>query len=193
MGRLVRTKGAREAIGAVAHLREHDVVLDIVGDGFDRGECERLAAELDLGGRVRFHGSLPRAEVETFYRAADVFVFPSFREPGGNVVFEAMGHQLPVVTCDRGGPGAAVDASSGIRVPVHSPEQLVRDLADALASLIEDPARRAAMGAAARARVERIGVWSEKIDEIAQVYASVRQEPSRRTERAWSGPTGAPG
>ncbi|MCL3817852.1 glycosyltransferase family 4 protein [Aeromicrobium wangtongii] len=176
VGRLVRTKGAREAIRAMAMLREHDVVLDVVGDGFDRAECERLVAELDLGGSVRFHGSRSRSEVEQFYRSADVFVFPSFREPGGNVVFEAMGHHLPVVTCDRGGPGAAVDDTCGIRVPVQSPDQLVRDLADAITTLVADPHLRSSMGDAARARVERIGLWPAKVDQISQLYASVRRE-----------------
>ncbi|MET0931948.1 MAG: glycosyltransferase, partial [Aeromicrobium sp.] len=132
VGRVVRTKGAREAIRAMAALGHHDAVLDIVGDGFDRPACEALVSELDLGDRVRFHGSRTRAEVEEFYRAADVFVFPSFREPGGNVIFEAMGHHLPIVTCDRGGPGAAVDDTCGIRVRVETPEQLVRDLGRSL-------------------------------------------------------------
>ena len=55
--------------------------------------------------------------IDDFYRAADVFVFPSYREPGGNVVFEAMSFGLPLVVGDRGGPGSAVDERSGIRVP----------------------------------------------------------------------------
>ncbi|AXT85847.1 glycosyltransferase [Aeromicrobium sp. A1-2] len=177
VGRLVRTKGAREAIGAVARLTTHDVVLDIVGDGFDRAACETLVTTLGLGERVRFHGSRSRAEVEEFYRTADIFVFPSFREPGGNVVFEAMGHHLPVVTCDRGGPGAAVDDSSGMRIPVESPEQMVRDFGAALELLVTDAALRASMGAAARARVERIGLWPAKIEAVADIYASICREP----------------
>lgn len=177
VGRLVRTKGAREAIRAMASLHDRDVTLDVVGDGFDRAACEQLVTELDLGGRVRFHGARSRADVESFYRSADIFVFPSFREPGGNVVFEAMGHHLPVVTCDRGGPGAAVDDSSGIRVAVESPEQLVRDLGRALRTLVTDPALRASMGDAARARAERIGLWAGKIDEISEIYESIRRQP----------------
>ncbi|HST65842.1 MAG TPA: glycosyltransferase, partial [Mycobacteriales bacterium] len=121
VGRLVRTKGAREAIRAMDHLSGLPVSLDIVGDGVERAACEELVATLGLGGRVRFHGRLPRAEVADFYRRADVFVFPSYREPGGNVAFEAMGYGLPLVVCDRGGPGAAVDDSCGIRVPARTP------------------------------------------------------------------------
>ena len=122
VGRLVRTKGARDAIRAMSLLRELPVTLDVIGDGFDREPCEALVAQLSLHDRVTFHGRLDRAEVDDYYRAADIFVFPSYREPGGNVVFEAMSHGLPLVVSDRGGPGSAVDDSSGIRVtPVTPP------------------------------------------------------------------------
>lgn len=184
VGRLVRTKGAREAILAMAQLKDVPVSLDIVGDGFDRQVCEALVVDHGLGDRVTFHGSLGRDGVASAYRGADVFVFPSFREPGGNVVFEAMGHQLPIVTCDRGGPGAAVDDSSGFRVAVHSPTQVVDDLAAAIRTLAQDPELRARMGAAARARVERVGMWPGKIDQIELIFASICREPERAPDRS---------
>lgn len=176
VGRLVRTKGAREAIAAMTALRDLPVELDIVGDGFDRAACEGLAAQLALGDRVRFHGALARNEVEQFYRAADVFVFPSFREPGGNVVFEAMGHRLPVVTCDRGGPGAAVDETCGFRVAVLSPDQIVNDLAKAIRTLAVDHDLRRTMGEAARTRVERIGLWASKVDRLEDIFTTICQK-----------------
>ncbi len=81
----------------MAHLRHVSVRLDIVEDGFDRQPCEQLTRDLHLTDRVQFHGTLGRELVDEFYAAADVFVFPSYREPGGNVQFEAMGHGLPLV------------------------------------------------------------------------------------------------
>ena len=131
VGRLVRTKGARDAIRAIGLLPGLSVRLDVVGDGFDRGACEALAGSWGSAERVSFHGWLPRPRVEEFYRSADVFVFPSYREPGGNVIFEAMGHGLPLVVSDRGGPGAAVDETCGIRVHPASPDQYAQDLASA--------------------------------------------------------------
>lgn len=183
VGRLVRTKGAREAIGAIALLRDLPVTLDIVGDGFDRVACEKLVAEHGLGDRVRFCGAMGREDVDRAYRAADVFVFPSFREPGGNVVFEAMGHGLPVVTCDRGGPGAAIDDTCGVRIPVESPGQLVEGLAAAIRTLALDPELRARMGRAARARVERIGLWDGKTDQIELLFNSICREPIQTPDR----------
>ena len=117
VGRLVRTKGLRDAIRALSRMKTSTpVVLDVVGDGPDRSASEALAGELALGSAVRFHGRQPRDRVEQFYRAADIFVFPSYREPGGNVVFEAMGYGVPLVVSDRGGPASFVDDTCAIRV-----------------------------------------------------------------------------
>lgn len=170
VGRLIRTKGARDAIAALQHLRDLDLTLDIVGDGFDRRACEDLVAALGLGGRVRFHGQLPHREVMTCYQNADVFVFPSYREPGGNVVFEAMGASIPLIVCARGGPGNVVDDSCGIRLDVVSPQQLSEDIAKAIRGLASDPVRRHAMGLAARERLAAVGLWDSKIRAASTLY-----------------------
>ena len=178
VGRLVRTKGARDTIRALDLMRGLPVRLDVVGDGYDRPACEALVAELGLTDRVRFAGRLSRAEVDDYYRRADVFVFPSYREPGGNVAFEAMGHGLPLVVCDRGGPGAVVDDTCGIAVPAVGPEQLAQDVAAAVSELVKDRERRLALGAGARRRVEAIGLWSSKVDRVGELYEELRAGPA---------------
>jgi glycosyltransferase involved in cell wall biosynthesis len=107
-----------------------------------------------------------------------VFVFPSYREPGGNVTFEAMGHSLPLVVSDRGGPSAVVDDTCGIRVHPASPEQYARDLAHAVARLVRDPGLRTALGEGARHRVQEIGLWDTRAQQIEPVYAEVLAEQS---------------
>ncbi len=176
VGRLVRTKGARDAVGALAHLRDLPVSLDVVGDGFDRAACEQAARDLGVADRVRFHGALPRHQVDHWYERADVFVFPSYREPGGNVALEAMGHGLPAIVCDRGGPAEAVTDECGIRVTPQTPAQLARDLAVAVRSLEQDPQRCVAMGRLGRARVGAVGLWDHKIDRIGRLYEQVADE-----------------
>lgn len=183
VGRLIRTKGARDAIASLDHLRDLDVTLDIVGDGFDRTACERLVVDLDLGGRVTFHGSLQRDQVDALYRSADVFVFPSFREPGGNVVFEAMGHSLPLVVSDRGGPASAVDDTCAFRVTPLDPAQFAAEIAEAVRALYSDPGLRARMGHAARERVAAIGLWTVKIAIAEQLYDEVLADHALNTGR----------
>jgi glycosyltransferase involved in cell wall biosynthesis len=152
---------------------EQSVVLDVVGDGSDRAACEALTADLGLGDRVRFHGWLPREQVAGFYRAADIFVFPSYREPGGNVVFEAMAHSLPLIVSDIGGPGNVVDESCGIRLHPVSPDEYARDLAAAISRLAADPALRGSLGEGARRRVAEVALWDSKVAQLEAIYADV--------------------
>lgn len=173
VGRLIRTKGARDAIAALDHVRDLPVELDVVGDGFDREECERLTRRLGLTDRVHFAGSQSREQVEEFYERADVFIFPSFREPGGNVAFEAMGHGLPIIVCDRGGPGNVVTQDCGIAVAAVDPQQLAEDLADAVRRLASDADELLRLSKGALDRVREVGLWSSKVDRILDLYEEV--------------------
>jgi glycosyltransferase involved in cell wall biosynthesis len=184
VGRVVRTKGLRDAIRAMSLLRDLLVVLDVVGDGFDRTACETLAKDLGVAESVVFHGWRSRDQVEEFYRSADIFVFPSYSEPGGNVTFEAMGHGLPLVVSARGGPGSAIDESCGIPVRPVTPDQYARDVAAAIRRLVEDRDLRLSFGEAARRRVADIALWDRKFDQLdslfAKVLAHLDQEPPTR-------------
>ena len=157
----------------MALLKDLAVVLDVVGDGFDREKCEALVAELGLLDRVTFHGRRPRNEVDGFYKAADIFVFPSYREAGGNVAFEAMGWCLPLVVSDRGGPGAAVDDASGIRIHPVDPEQYAREIANAVRLLVMDRALRLSLGNGARRRATQTALWDQKVNAMAELYRKI--------------------
>ena len=178
VGRLVRTKGLRDAIRALARLSTSTpVTFDVVGDGPDRPACEALVAEFGLGDAVCFHGRQPRERVAGFYRDADIFVFPSYREPGGNVVFESMGYGLPLVVSDLGGPGSFVDDECAIRVHPESPDQYANDLAAAITRLVDDPRLRARMGSAARKRVAETGLWDRKVEQLEALYDDLLSPP----------------
>jgi glycosyltransferase involved in cell wall biosynthesis len=170
VGRLVRTKGARDVIRAMGLTRDLSVRLDIVGEGPERAECEALIAKLDLADRITLHGWRSKPEVAEFYRRADVFAFPSYREPGGNVALEAMGFSLPLIVVDRGGPGSATTEACAIKLPVTTPEALATDIAAAIRRLVTNPALRRRMGEAAHAHVRNSALWSAKLDRVDRIY-----------------------
>ena len=171
VGRGVRTKGLRDVIRALALLPDFPgVTLDCAGQGEEMVLCQREAEKLGVGGRVRFHGQIPRCEVESLYAAADLFVFPSFREPSGSVVFEALRWGLPVIATDRGGPGHVVDNSCGVRVQVENPMQLANDLAAAIRNIAIQPQRLEALRRGASQRVEAIGIWPRKAAQMVSYY-----------------------
>lgn len=170
VGRVIRTKGLRDVIRSLDRLRDLDLRLDVVGDGNDRAACETLVRELALEGNVVFHGALPRSAIDTFYESADIFVFPSYREPGGNVALEAMASGLPVIVCERGGPGANVDEHSAITLTATNPEQLARDCGAAVRRLSTDRDLRLRMGAAGRRRVEDTHLWEHRVSKMLDLY-----------------------
>ncbi|WP_126975139.1 glycosyltransferase [Frigidibacter oleivorans] len=174
VGRAIRTKGLRDTIRALALLPDlPGVTLVSAGDGEDLAACRREAADLGVGARVRFLGRIPRAQVDEEYAAADVFCFPSFREPMGGVFFEAMAHGLPIVTAARGGPDFIVDDSCGLKVPATDPQQFARDIAAAIRRLAADPALRLSLGQGSLARLRSFGTWQDKADTMLGLYRDV--------------------
>ena len=176
VGRLIRTKGVRDAVRALAALPDLPrVTLDVAGDGPDRGACEEEARRLGVCDRVRFHGWVDRTTVNRLYEESDALIFPSFREPTGAVIIEAMSQGLPVVVADYGGPTAAVDAASGLSVVPDDPRQYAAGLAAAVRELACNPDMRSPMGAAGRRRVEELFLWSAKLAWLENLYADVMQ------------------
>jgi glycosyltransferase involved in cell wall biosynthesis len=177
VGRGVRTKGLRDAVRAIALLPESlDVKLDAAGQGEEIEICRAEARKLGVSDRINFLGQVTRAEIEELYAAADGFLFPSFREPSGSVVFEALRHGLPVVTTNIGGPGYVIDETCGIKVPAHTPEQLARDLAAAVTQLAKDTGLRASLSAGALSRVSAIGLWRNKAKWLLNLYGELTEQ-----------------
>lgn len=174
VGRTIRTKALRDVIRALAELSDlPGVTLVSAGEGPDLPACRAEAAKLGVADRVTFLGRIPRDQVNAEYRAADTFCFPSFREPMGGVLFEAMEWGLPVIAAARGGPDFILDDTSGIRLPVKTPEQLSCDIAKAIRLLATDVNLRRRLGQGARARIAAFGSWEEKAAQTIALYHEV--------------------
>lgn len=118
--------------------------LLVVGDGPARGRVEAELAALPAG-RVSLCGSVEREALPPIYRAADIFAFPGLGDALGLVYLEAAAAGLPVVACRGPGPEVMVAPDGGVLTDPTS-----EAFAAGLRSLMDDPARRRAMGAAAR-------------------------------------------
>jgi glycosyltransferase involved in cell wall biosynthesis len=169
----VERKGIVELLDAVARLPAGLATLHLVGD--DQAEPAygaRVRARLarpDLSGRVVVHGPQPAGRVAAMYRAADVFVLPSLREPYGTVWGEAMAAGLPVVGWRAGNlPHLASDGREGY---LAAPGD-VDALGQALARLSGDEGLRRRMGAAAARRAAGRPTW---VQSAALFFAALRE------------------
>lgn len=125
--------------------------LVVVGDGPLEAEMHRAAARR-LGRRVVFAGRVNRRDLYAFYSAADLFVFPGIRESLGMVYLEAQACGLPVVALREGGVDQVIwDGATGILIPRRDPEAY----AEAVRNLLQDEARRLALGREAVRYVHR--------------------------------------
>jgi len=184
VGRGVRTKGLRDAVRAMAHLDDlRDVTLISAGQGEEIEKARAEAQALNVADRVTFLGQITHTEVRALYEASDIFVFPSFREAAGGVLYEAMRAGLPVITVNHGGPGFITDDACAIRLALSTPEALARDIAGAVRELYGDRDRLRAMGAASRARVAAEGLWDNKIDQMIGFYTEILDKAPQQGAR----------
>ena len=157
VGRLVEPKGAALLLDAVALLKR-PWTLTICGDGPQRAALEDRARDPAFAGRVRFTGWQDAREMEERYAAAGIVVVPSkWDEAFGLVGVEALARARPVVATRVGGiPEWLEHGRTGLLVDADD----AAALAAALDTLLAEPRRAAAMGAAGPASASRFGVES---------------------------------
>lgn len=161
-GSELHRKGCDTALRALAAGGPGDAELWVCGRD-EPGPWRALAEGMGVAGRVRFLG--PRGDLERVYAAADALLLPTRYDAFANVCLEAAASGLPVVT--SGANGAARWLGDAGLV-VEDPEDAA-GFAKALGTLA-DPALRARLGAAARARAETRS-WARHVEELRALYA----------------------
>lgn len=150
-GRLTRQKALHTALDALVQVPEAKLL--VIGDGPDRERLEQHATELGLNGRVRFVGSVPRADVLKAFASAEALVLSSDWENFPHTAVEALALGTPLIATWVGGvPEIVSDGVNGLLVPPGSPDAL----AQALRRFLGSPELRARLASAARHSVEHL-------------------------------------
>ncbi len=139
VGALVPRKACDLALHGAAPLLRSDLAhFTVVGDGPERSRLEELVRSLEIEKAVSFCGWLKHAEVLSRLRSADVMVFPSVRDNGAGVIFEALAAGAVPVVADFGGPGDIVRPEVGYKVPLTNESEIVSQMEKILAGLAQD-------------------------------------------------------
>jgi len=148
------------------HIGHKDFRFMIVGHGAeDEGLRERMP-------RAEIPGVLRGEALSEAYANMDLFVFPSHTDTFGNVVLEAMASGVPAIVTTDGGPKTIV--RDGVTGRVVQDE----DFAAAVAEILDDPAKHAAMRVAARAHALTMS-WDSVFEGVYAVYAGLMRQEHR--------------
>ncbi|MGZ8475566.1 MAG: glycogen synthase [Candidatus Limnocylindria bacterium] len=189
LGRITRQKGIVHFLRAIEHLDPEIGVVLCAG----QPDTPEIAAEMEAGvaearasrsGVVWIGEMVSREDARQLYSHATVFCCPSVYEPFGIINLEAAACETPVVASAVGGiPEVVVDGVTGTLVPVElreddpmSPvdaDRFARDMASAINALVADPARREAMGLAARRRAVEVFAWPAIASQTVELYRSL--------------------
>jgi len=163
----------------VRDLQREDIQFGLVGGGTSLEELRTLARELGVEDYVTFTGRVPDAELLSMLNTADVCVNPDIATEMNdkstmNKIMEYMALGKPIVQFDlTEGRYSAQQAS------LYARRNDPADLAAKILELLDDPARRAAMGAYGRRRVENELEWRYEIPKLRAAYRSLWQPASR--------------
>lgn len=179
----------RPLIGIVARLvpiKAHEVFLEaasiiraaspestflIIGDGERRAELEAMAGQLGIAEATRFLGW--RDDMREVYADLDVVTLCSNNEGSPVALIEALAAARPVVSTRVGGvPNVVQDGESGLLVPSRDPAAF----AEAVLTLLRDPARAAQLGLAGRKAVFPKHASTRLVQDVERLYLELARE-----------------
>jgi len=175
VGRLDREKGLFDTLRALAELQSTidlgQLRLELIGNGPLRKDLEQAIAQENLQTVVHLRGPMGRDKLPLWYSAADALLLPSWIEPFGRVMLEAMACGAPVLATRTGGPRDHVfDGENGFLFPPRDPGAL----AQLLRSVITKPSVLRAMRPKALAYVEQNLSWKRIMERIVnEVYLPI--------------------
>ena len=165
-------KGVSTLLEAFAKLRtERDVELLLVTKPQAGGRTEKLIESLGVGDSVRFVHGISDAELVRVMGSAELACVPSLYEGFSLPTAELMACETPLVV-SRAGAIPEVVGPDGLCADLVAPGN-VEQLKGAIEALLDDPARRAAMGRAGRERVLERFSWRAVARATAAAYDDV--------------------
>ena len=177
MGRFVEKKGFDSYLQMLKALQELGVTFQarLGGGGPMEERLRQMAKEFGLDEVLTFCGWVE--EKEAFFRDIDVFVLPSYHEPFGIVLIEAMAAGLPCITTDTEGPCEIIrQYHDAIMVEKARPYQMAAEIRD----LVERPQAAFEMGYHAHLKARDcydIHVVSERIDMALTQLVTAKTQP----------------
>lgn len=146
VGQIVSRKGVQQLLEACSLLKkqsDQDFKVVVVGDGAQKAELEELTQSRGLQNIVQWTGKVEYHQLGTYFKQADVFVFPTLEDIWGMVPLEAMAFGKPVICSKWAGSADVIrDGENGYIVdPIE-----IESLAKKMQQFIDCPETVVSMG-----------------------------------------------
>ena len=171
VGRLEKVKGHKYLVEAFAGIKKEipNARLILAGDGSERGNLEKQADELGIGGAIEFAGEILHSELPRWYHGADVFVMPSLSEGFGITAIEAMAAGVAIVATRAGSlPEIVRDGEAGILVERGNAEQIY----SAVLRIYRDETLRLRLAENGEREAQKFD-WHNSAQKIYEIYCQL--------------------
>lgn len=181
-GQHIPRKALNLALRGLAALPENiEWELHILGEGPKSAEWKQLSKTLGVQSRCVFYGWTPRDQALEVMRSSHLMLITSLRDLTSTVIVESLAMGVPVLCPDHCGFSAVVDESCGIKIPLLSPDQFVKDIAKNVAHLASDEAYRYELARGALVRSSAFE-WASKAQVVCSIYQEKCDQGSSRVD-----------
>ena len=160
----------RLALTSFAKMKKDKLRLHIVGGG-NLLPFKKIAEELGIADKCKWHGVVSHSEVQDLMRFCDVLLFTSVAEGTLHVVMEAIGNGLPVICFDTCGQADCVNEKVGIKLPLSNLQQSANDFSEAIEKLYTDADLLSYFSNNCHERQKEL-CWDNKTKQMLDLYKS---------------------
>jgi len=167
-GLMVARKALPILLRALAQLPQN-WHLDVLGEGPLLGKWKKMASDMGLDSKLRWHGSLERQAALKVMADTHVLVHTGLREGTPHVVIEALSLGLPVICHNACGMGVAVNGQCGLTLPLRDPAASVAGFTSAIRRFLDEPDLLGHLSQGALLRAKELS-WDGIVEKIADAY-----------------------
>lgn len=167
IGGICERKALVILLDALAKVGGHNWHLDVLGDGDQKEKLQKKFSHLN--NHITWHGMVDRTSVQEVLLQSHLHVISSLGEGNTTILWEAFGKAIPTLTLDHCGMAGVVCKKCGIKIPIHSYNQVVEDIADRINGVLHNPKIIEKLSVGTIECAKKF-MWSNRIDLYNETY-----------------------
>ena len=167
IGGICERKALVILLDALAKVGGHNWHLDVLGDGDQKEKLQKKFSHLN--NHITWHGMVDRASVQEVLFQSHLHVISSLGEGNPTILWEAFGKAIPTLTLDHCGMAGVVCEKCGIKIPIHSYNQVVEDIVDRINGVLHNPKIIEQLSVGTIECAKKF-MWSNRIDLYNETY-----------------------